>query len=155
MTLAKAMSKVSKRRQSAFVEGFFFGSANLVFGLEPVVEIRAGLHPQIVSAVMNAWDLAELDRVDQKRYVAMPRQPDSVVLIIHFCAPWSRGMTAEVNHRGQPPPDVLREVKVPRYIEARHGLKLDLFDAVSVRSNCPVMWAASGVFFGIGSRPSM
>ena len=81
---------------------------------------------------MNARKLAELDCVDQKRYVAMPCQPDSVVLIIDFCAPWSRRMTAEVNHRGQPALDFLRKVKVPRYIEARHGLKLDFFDSISV-----------------------
>ena len=53
------MSKVSKRRQSAFVEGFFFGSADLFFGLEPVIELRAGfvaaLDVEFVGAALDSF----------------------------------------------------------------------------------------------------
>jgi len=44
---------------SAFVVGLFFGAADFFFGLEPVIEIRAGLvspeHVQLVGAEPDAF----------------------------------------------------------------------------------------------------
>jgi hypothetical protein len=58
MTLAKATSKVSKRTRSALVDGLLLGSANLLFGLEPVVYFRTGLiaadDVQLVGAAADA-----------------------------------------------------------------------------------------------------
>ena len=51
--------EVGKRRQSAFVEGFFFGSADLFLGLEPVIELRAGfvaaLDVEFVGAALDSF----------------------------------------------------------------------------------------------------
>jgi hypothetical protein len=72
------MSKVSKRRQSAFVEGFFFGSADLFFGLEPVIELRAGfderlrLHQERSGPVMD-----QLHRWLEAQFAERKTEPNS------------------------------------------------------------------------------
>ena len=57
MTPVAGGVKGQQTETSALVDGFFSGAANLLFGLEPVVEFRAGLIPSLdVQFVRSAAD---------------------------------------------------------------------------------------------------
>ena len=49
------MSKGLQMKKSPFVDGVFFGLANLLFGLEPVVEFRTGLITSLNVEFMGSW----------------------------------------------------------------------------------------------------
>src|SRR5689334_17262646 len=80
--------------------------------------------------MMDAGDLAELDGIEHERDVTVPGQPDSVVLILHFRAPRTGSMAADIHDSGRAFVYVLWQVEIAGDIQARHTLKHDILNAV-------------------------
>src|SRR2546428_4941259 len=108
-----------------------------------VAERKPIPHAQVVRAVMDAGDLAELNRVDDQAHVTVPGEPDAVMLEGHFGAPRSGLMAAQVQNGGQPPDGPFGNVEVSRYVEARQAFEDNIFHAISVAFEL-AGWAPAG-----------
>src|SRR5689334_4747052 len=80
--------------------------------------------------------LAEFNRIDQKRDIAMTSQPNAMVLILHFGAPGTGCVPAKVKHR-RLPTHLVRDVQVSGNVESRHALENYLFYAISLSLESP------------------
>ncbi len=106
--------------------------------------VAAGVPPPHVFAVrtvVDAFDLAELQRIDHEAHVAVTGEPCAVVLKLRFVAEadavFLRGaMTADIEDRGQAPRLFFWEVKIARYIHVRSRLEIELFDFEVVALQC-------------------
>ena len=101
-----------------------FGSGRSVAQGEPVE------HVEIMRAMVNAGELAELDGIDEKGNIPVAGEPNSVMLIIDLRSPGARRVAAQIQDSGQTAFDFRWQVKVAGHVEAGHALKDDLLDAV-------------------------
>ena len=84
-------------------------------------------------AVVNPFDLAELQRVEHEADVSMPGEPDAVMLVVDLVAEADavflhRTMPAQVQDGRHGLVDLLREIEVGGDIQSGPRLEMQLFD---------------------------
>src|SRR6185295_17271662 len=89
-------------------------------------------HVQIVRAVMNAGEFAELMRVEHKAGVAMRSKPDSAILILKLRSKRMRRMSAKIKNRRRWFGGSFRNVKIAGDVEPRQTLKDKFLDAIGL-----------------------
>ncbi len=86
-----------------------------------------------VGAVVDAFDLAQLQRVDRQAGVAIASEPGTVVLVVHLVAEadpilLDATVAADVENRRQGAGVLFGQVEIPGDVETGAGLELEVFD---------------------------
>src|SRR5690606_6612024 len=87
-------------------------------------------HLEIVGAVMNPGDLAELDGVQHEGGKSVLSEPDAVPLILGLGAVWAWRVTGNIEDRWRLTRG-LRQIQIACDIKARHALEDDVLDAIA------------------------
>src|SRR5204862_2736791 len=85
-------------------------------------------HVKIVRAVMNAGDLAKLQRVQHQTGISVRSEPIGAVLIFELGAQRMRRMSAKIQDGRQRSGRAVWDIKISGDVEPRQALKNNLFD---------------------------
>jgi hypothetical protein len=90
-------------------------------------------HGFFVSAVVNAWDFAELQRIDDQADVTVLREPHAVMLVGDFVSVADavlddRSVAADVENRGRRLTQLFRQIKVRRDVQSWQRLEVEFLD---------------------------
>ena len=122
---------VDLRARLEVVEG-----ADAVPSLDAGGGVAAGIPPELAEAaraVVHAFELAELNRVDRETHVTVAREPFAVVLVTGLVAEarlavLHGGVTAGVENRGGAGGEIFRDVEIRGHVEARQRLEVEVLD---------------------------
>ena len=85
---------------------------------------------QVVDAVMDPRDLAELERIEDQADVAVGGEPGRAVLIVRLRSQGVGGVAADIEDRRERPGAARREIQVRRDVETGQALEDQLLDPV-------------------------
>ena len=86
-----------------------------------------------VRAVMNSFDLTQLEGIDSKADIAVPCEPGCMMLIADFISVadiifLNGPVTTNIENRRRRFFETFRDIQVARYVKAGHGLIVNILD---------------------------